>query len=184
MFINRTKRKKGGFTLMEFMVASGLFGIAGAALCTVYVFSAKGFLALADYAELDKINRNAMDTLTREIRQARQVVDVQANSITVINGEDHSITYNFDPTIQKLVRYDSTDGSTRTLVSSCSLLNFDVYQRNPVDGTFDQYPVATTNWSSTVKVIRLTWKASRQVPLGAGVSENIQTARIVIRKQH
>ena len=51
------------------------------------------------------------------------------------------------------------------------------------NGNFDIYPVATNNWQQTVKVIQLTWRTSMTLPNGVGNSENIQTARIVIRKQ-
>ena len=52
-----------------------------------------------------------------------------------------------------------------------------------MNGNFDIYPVATNNWQQTVKVIQLTWRTSMTLPNGVGNSENIQTARIVIRKQ-
>jgi hypothetical protein len=45
------------------------------------------------------------------------------------------------------------------------------------------FPLASGNWTQSVKVVQLTWKTSRHVPSGPVNSENIQTARIVIRKQ-
>ena len=185
MFIKRSSKSKRGFTLIEVLVASGIFGVASVALCSIYLFSTKSFVTLANYAELDKINRNAVDTLTREIRQARQVVDVQANSISIINGDNHSITYSFNSATKQLLRTDSSDpAESSVLVSDCDLLVFELHQRNPIDGSFDIYPVATGNWSEEVKVIRLTWKASRRPNNSPITSENIQTAQIVIRKQH
>jgi hypothetical protein len=167
---------------METLVAAGLFGVASAALCTVYAFSTRSFASLANYAQLDQINRVALDTLTKEIRQARVVTDVTSNSISFINGDRQSVIYNFDAGTKKLVRY--INGTSHTLLSDCNLINFDVYQRNNISNTFDQYPAATNNWNEYVKVIRLTWKASRTIPAGPSVSENVQTARVVIRKQH
>jgi len=95
-------------------------------------------------------------------------------------GMGVSVTYWFNPALQQFVR-SASDGSSRVLISSCALIQFDVFQRNTVAGTWDQYPVATSNWSEYVKVIRLTWKAARPVPGGPGVSENVQTAKIIIR---
>lgn len=183
MFIKSRKRKKWGFTLVEIMVAMGLFGIVSTAVCYLYYFSTRSFAAMATYADLDKMNRTAMDTLTREIRQARLVTNVSTNSFSLINGDGIAVTYYFNPVLKQFVRA-AADGSTKVLVPDCSLINFQVFQRNNVAGTWDQYPVATNNWSEYVKVIQLTWKASRMVPLGPGVSENVQTAKIIIRKQH
>ena len=124
-----------------------------------------------------------MDTLTKEIRQSKLVTDVQSNSFSVINGDGVSVTYWFNPDLKQFIR-SASDGSSRVLISSCALIQFDVFQRNTVAGTWDQYPAATNNWSEFVKVIRLTWKAARAIPGGPGVSENVQTAKIIIRKQH
>jgi prepilin-type N-terminal cleavage/methylation domain-containing protein len=177
------RKSKQGYSLVEMIVAIGLFGIVSVAVCTIYLFSTRAFASLANYAELDKINRTAMDTLTKEIRQARLVTDVTTNSVSIINGAGISVTYRFEASSRRFMRF-AADGTSKVLVSDCSLLNFDVYQRNNIAGTWDQYPVASHDWSEYVKVIRLTWKAYRPVPGGPGVSENIQTAKIIIRKQN
>ena len=183
MCIKLGQKLKRGFTLLEMLIATGLFGMASASVCTLYLVSTRGFAYLSNYGELDKINRTAMDTLTKEIRQSKLVTDVQSNSFSVINGDGVSVTYWFNPALKQFVR-SASDGSSRVLISSCALIQFDVFQRNTVAGTWDQYPVATNNWSEYVKVIRLTWKAARTIPGGPGVSENVQTAKIIIRKQH
>src|SRR4051812_5291078 len=131
------KVKDAAFTLVELLVAVGLFGITSMALCTTYYYSARGFASLANYGELDKINRIAMDTLTQEIRQARLVTDVATNSFSIINGDGLSVTYWFNPSLKQFVRTCS-DGTSRVLVSSCSLISFDVFQRNTIAGTWDQ----------------------------------------------
>ena len=183
MSIRLGQKLKRGFTILEMLIATGLFGVASASVCTLYLVSTRGFASLANYAELDKINRTAMDTLTKEIRQSKLVTDVQSNSFSIINGDGISVTYWFNPELKQFIR-SAGDGSSRVLISSCALIQFDVFQRNTVAGTWDQYPVATNNWSEYVKVIRLTWKAARTIPGGPGVSENVQTAKIIIRKQH
>jgi Tfp pilus assembly protein PilW len=171
------------------MVALGIFSICGLAMTSLYVFASRSLVSLANYAQLDISNRQAMDTLTAEIREATQVIDYTTNadmaSITVISGStnSHTVTYLFTRASKQLVRNDATDGSRKVLLNNCSLLNFDLRQRNPYYGNFDIYPVATNDWQHTVKVIQLTWKTSIMLPNGVGNSENIQTARVVIRKQ-
>jgi prepilin-type N-terminal cleavage/methylation domain-containing protein len=183
MYIKFHRRSQHGFSLVELLVSSALFGLLGLTLASVYMFSTRSFVSIVNYAELDKINRTAMDSLSKEIRQAQQVTDATTNSITIINGDGLSVSYIFNVASGNLIR-TASDGSSKTLLSSCTLLGFNIYQRNPIGGTYDIYPAATNNWQATAKVISLTWKATRPMPSGFGVSENIQTARVVIRKQH
>lgn len=182
MFIKRRAKSLLGYTLVEIMVATGLFSLAGLALCSVYLFSTTSFAALVNYAELDKINRAAMDTLSKEIRAAQAVTAASANSLTIINQDGENVVYSFNAYSGKLLRI--AGGSSKVLLSDCKLLDFNLFQRNPVSGTYDIYPAATNNYSQTVKCVSLTWRASRLMPAGNSVSENIQTARVVIRKQH
>lgn len=184
MFTKPAGHSKRAFTLVEMVVATGVFTLAMAMLASVFIFSLRSFAGLSNYAILDMENRQAMDHLTREIRQARQVTSYSADppSITFLSGAGSAVTYAFDPTQKVMTRL--ADGSRTVLLTNCSLLNFNLYQRNPKDGSYDIYPVASSDWQNTVKVVELTWKTSRGIG-GTGLrnSENIQTARIVIRKQ-
>jgi prepilin-type N-terminal cleavage/methylation domain-containing protein len=182
MCIEPVIRTRRGHTLIEMVVAVAVFSISGLALASVYFFAMKSFASMGNYAVLDKANRQAMDLLTREIRQAKQVTAYSTNSITIVNGDDLTVTYLFRGPSKQMVR-TASDGSYRVLLDNCDLLNFQLYQRNPVGGTYDAYPVATANWQQTVKVVQLSWKTSRTMLQGQVTSENVQTARVVIRKQ-
>ena len=85
MFIERPAKSRFlGYTLVEVMVATGLFGLAGVALGSVYLFSTTSFAALVNYADLDKINRSAMDNLSKEIRAACSSAETAAFSMTTL----------------------------------------------------------------------------------------------------
>jgi len=177
--------QSSAFTVIELLVASGIFMISGLAIMTLFNFGARGFAAMANYAILDKVNRQAMDKLTQEIRQAVQVNSVTTNPATLnlLNGDGLTVTYTFDPTHREMTR-SASDGTSQILLTNCTLLNFNVYQRNPSNANYGVFPVATSNWIKDVKLIELTWKTSATVCPTANVqSENVQTARIVIRKQ-
>ena len=182
MCINPVSNNRRGYTLAEMVVAMAVFSISGLALASVYFFAMKSFVAMGNYALLDQANRQAMDSLTREIRQAKQVTACSTNSITIVNGDDLAVTFLFRPQTKQFVR-TASDGSYKVLLNDCNLITFDLYQRNPVGGSYDIYPAATGNWQQTVKVVQLSWKASRSMLNGLVNSENVQTARIVIRKQ-
>lgn len=182
MFIKPAIPTRRGYTLVEMMVALGIFSILSVALMSAYLFAMKSFAAMGNYAALSRANRQAMDLLTREIRQAKQVSAYSTNSITIVNGDSLTVSYLFLPQTKQMVR-TASDGSYQVLLDDCDLINFNLYQRNPIGGSYDIYPAAIGNWQQTVKVVQLSWKTSRTLFNGALNSEDVQTARIVIRKQ-
>ncbi|HEV2207435.1 MAG TPA: hypothetical protein VG167_01585 [Verrucomicrobiae bacterium] len=188
MYIKPASQPARAWTLLEMMLAVGVFGISSLALASIFLFSVRSYAALANYAVLDQYNRQAMDQVTYEIRQAQQITGYSSNStsssLTMVNGAGLTVSYTFDAAHQQ-VRRTASDGSFKVLLTNCNLLSFGLYMRPPTNGTFDVYPVDMgTNWQSTVKVVQLTWKTAMSIcPTALVNSEDIQTARIVIRKQ-
>ena len=187
MYIRIAPKACRGWTLLEMMVAVGIFTLCGMALMGTYIFSVKSMASMYSYAMLDACNRQAMDQLTREIRQSKNVLAYTTNSITILTAKDDgsagpTVRYSFDEAGKRMLRSSSAEG-TRTLLNNCSLLQFQLFTRCPSNSVFGSFPVAMNNWSNTVKVLQLTWKTSIVQPTGIANSENVQTARIVIRKQ-
>ena len=183
MFIKRAN-KRSGWTLVEVMIAMAIFSIAGGAVATAYVFGLRSFQALSNYSILDQQNREAMDLLTREVRQAWYVSSKDTNSLTLVDGNRRTVTYNFSSLAQQLTR--TVNGRTTVLLDDCSLINFTMATRVPNTNVNDQNyytDIYQTTNINEAKVINLSWKTRRELPGGVGQSENIQTARIVIRKQ-
>jgi len=188
MYIKLTPSSDRAWSLIDLMMGMAVFAIASLALGTIFMFSIRSYAAMANYAVLDQYNRQAMDQLTYEIRQAPQVLGYPSNatsrSLSIVNGSGVNVTYTFDSSKQRVVR-SASDGSGKVLLTNCNLLNFNLYMRPPTNGTFDVYPVNLgTNWQQTVKVVQLSWKTAMTIsPTSRVTSEDIQTARIVIRKQ-
>jgi len=189
MYIRLVGRAKQGWTLVEMMVAVCLFTLGSASLMGLYVFTVKTMASMYSYCVLDQSNRQAMDLLTREIRQAKKVLAYTTNSITILAADDTGTTsnvrYSFNAGTKKLVRQNLSDGTAKPLLDNCNLLQFQLFTRCPSNAVygFGSFPVAINNWSNTVKVLQLTWKTSILQASGIANSENVQTARIVIRKQ-
>ena len=189
MFIRPIRRRKqAGWTLAEIAVAAGVFSISGLALATIFLFCIRSFAAMTNYAVLNRANRHAMDVVVREIRQAYNVVDYSSNAtsrvLTLLNGDGKNVTYTFDANTKQFTRNDGT--TTTTLLTNCNLLNFQLYVRPPESNSFNNYPISTTtsNWQSDVKVVELSWKTSMAIcPTALVNSEEVQTAKVVIRKQ-
>jgi prepilin-type N-terminal cleavage/methylation domain-containing protein len=188
MYIKLPRKAHQGWTLLEMMIAVGIFTIVGLALMGTYIFSVKSMASMYNYALLDVYNRQAMDQLTREIRQSKRVLAYTTNSITILTANDDGtlgpqVRYSFNATSKKMVRRNLSDNTSKMLLDNCSLLQFDLFTRCPSNAVFGAFPVAVNNWSNTVKVLQLTWKTSVTQPSAIVNSENVQTARIVIRKQ-
>ena len=186
MFIKPRLKSKSGWTLVELIVATGIFSISGLALATIFLFCVRSFAAMTNYATLDKCNRHAMDIVTGEIRQAQKVLSFSSNatstSLTIVNGSGVNVTYAFDSTKQSFTR---NDGNPTVLLTNCNLVAFGLFVRPPASNSFDMYPLNTgVNWQQQVKTIQLTWKTSMNIcPTAQINSEDVQTACIVIRKQ-
>jgi len=178
-------KRAAAWTLVEMIVSVAVFSIAGLALSTIFIFSVRSFAALTNYAMLDKENRSAMDKMTREIREAKQVMNYTTNgasSFSIKNGDNLTVTYTFNPDLKQMIRTVS-GGETEVLLTNCDLLAFNLYMRTPVTNSLQPYWLATNDWQTTVKVVQLTWKTSCTLPNAQVNSENVQTARVVIRKQ-
>src|SRR5262245_20815318 len=128
MYIKASTRPRfaAAFSLVEVMVATGVFSIAGLALALVFMGSIKSFAAMANYAELDRENRLAMDQITKEIRQAKQVTSYHTNgsgnTFSIRNGADQDVTYSFNADRKELRR--TVSGVDAVMLTNCNLLNF------------------------------------------------------------
>jgi prepilin-type N-terminal cleavage/methylation domain-containing protein len=167
-----------GFSLVELMVAVGVGSLVLLGLSSFFLHSAKSLLAMTNYAELSRGNRYAIDLMTRELRQAKRLTSYQTNSVTLEDPNGAAFTYTYSPGKRTLSR--TRDGATSVLLRDCDYLLFTIGQRNPVGGAYDVYPVATPG---TAKVINVSWKCNRKAYGNVLNTENVQTARIVIRNQ-
>ncbi len=86
------RRARQAWTLVEMMVAVGVFSLCGIGLMGIYLFSVKSMASMYNYCLLDQYNRQAMDQLTREIRQATKVLNYTTNSITILAASDDGST--------------------------------------------------------------------------------------------
>lgn len=179
------RRREAGLTLMELMVAMTVGMIILAIIGSVSLWSSKSFAAMANYTDLDNASRNALDRLTREIRQVRGLISYSETGtqkeLALLDDDGQPIYFRYNPGSQTLSRTKS--GTSEILLRECNALSFSLYQRNNVSNTFNQYSVASgTNAALTCKVIQVNWVCSRRLlPTELINSESVQTAKIVIR---
>ena len=170
-------------TLVETLVAMTVGFIILGVIGSLSLWSARSFAAIGNYADLDNASRNALDQLTRDIRQVKGLDSFTTNQslqqITFIDSDGQPLQFRFRPSEKTLVKVKN--GVPTTLLEDCDTLGFTIYQRNNISGTYDQYDVVSNNMS-TCKLVQVTWVCSRKLlPTDLINSESVQTAKIVIR---
>ena len=178
----RRDQSKAGMTLIEMLVAVGIGSIVFAAVAMLTLFTARSFVAMGNYNDLDRYSRNALDVMSREIRQTRSLSSFATNRLQFVDNDGGSLIYNWNPNTGVLSRQKGA--TTTTLLTDCDYLKFGISQRNP-SNLFQFYP-ATNNITgqldvSLCKLVDVSWRCSRQI-LGQKVNtESVQTAKIVLR---
>lgn len=181
MFIDLKKSRKRGLTIVEMVVASGVAGICFAVIAAFSLFTLRSFASMANYADLETQSRNALDRMTMDIRQTFRLVTNNTTELDFEDAPDHqTLKFIYDPTAQTLTRVKS--GVYTKLLDNCTALRFELFQRNTINDTYDQYPITTD--PTLTKVVQVTWTCQRML-YGSKLfnTEVVQTAKIVIRKK-
>ena len=171
--------KSRAFTLVEVLIMSAIATVVITAVMIFTLFATRSFIALGNYNDLDKASRNALDRLSREIRQTEALTGYATNKLTFRDYDNATLVYQWTPPSGTVAGHlDRTKNSTTTtLLTQCDFLNFGISQRNP-SNNFTFYP--TTNVSS-VKLIDMNWRCSRKILQLKVNIESVQTAKIVMR---
>src|SRR5437868_1797597 len=64
------RRSRAGLTIVEFLVGTTIGFMALAGVGALSLYTARSFAAMGNYMELDKNSRNALDRMTRIIRES------------------------------------------------------------------------------------------------------------------
>jgi hypothetical protein len=166
-------------TLVEMVVALGLAALVMAIMATMSSYSARSLAALANYTDLDRMSRNALDTMSAQIRQTRRLTEGTTNRLVFEDSDGGTLEFFYNPNAKTLRRSKNGSGS-KVLLNNCQQLTFSMYQRNPVGGTYDVYPTAN---AANCKLIQLKWTCSRDLIIANANTESVQSSKIVIRKQ-
>jgi prepilin-type N-terminal cleavage/methylation domain-containing protein len=178
-FKTTSTKRRAGVTLIEMAIALGIASIVMLILGSLSSFTARSLAGLANYADLDRTSRNALDTMSQQIRQTRRVIEGTTNRLVFEDNDGGTLQFHYDAGARTLRRTKNA-GASKVLLSNCDNLTFSMYQRNPVAGTYDIYPTATP---ATCKLIQLRWTCSRDLLKSKFNTESVQSAKIVIRKQ-
>lgn len=165
--------------MLELIIAATIGFLALSAVALLSIYTVRSFAAISNYMELDKNSRNALDRMTQITREADGVLDWNSHSVT-LSYHQQPLSFDYTPDTKLLVMTE-TNGTKRTLLDHCDFLDFQIFQRNSVGGSYDQYPVTINE--SAAKIVQVSWICSRSLIGSLINSESVQSAKIVIRKQ-
>ena len=167
-------------TLIELMVSVAICSIVLIGLAALIFYTGRSFAAMANYVDLDAKSRNALDTMSREIRQTKRVITGTSTNLLFEDADGLNLEYTYDAASRTLMRLKNGVPDSEPLLTECNFLEFSMYQRNPKNGVYDQYATAD---EATCKLIQLKWVCSRDLIVARRNTESVQSAKIVIRKQ-
>lgn len=165
------------FTFTEMMVAMALGTILMTVVAVTTVYSARSFVGMGSYADLERASSKALDTMSREIRQSRRLVSFSTNRLELVGVNGSTIIYAYDPQARTLSEIKA--GNRTVLLEQCDTLTFHISQRNPMNNF--QFYDAPANRPDLAKLIDVSWRCSRTMFGEQMHTESVQTAKIVIR---
>src|SRR5262245_17024766 len=172
------KAHRAGLTLIEMMVAMFVGSLVITSMLSFSLYTGRSVVSLANYADMESRSRMALDRMSTEIRQCRGLTEFTSTSLTFKDSDGASLSYVYDPSAKTLARLKN--GTRDVLLEGCDYLQFGIYQRNPIGGSYDVYPAASV---STAKLIQITWGCARSILGKNANSEIVQSSKIVIRNQ-
>ena len=186
------RAKFGGFTLVELIISIAIGMVVIGTVVSLALIAAQNFAATANYASMDTQSRNALDRISREIRNASAVVAFRTNSpqflqLTNVNNASGA-TISFDAGAGTLTLAKSGQAD-QTLLTGCDTFNFQLFNRYPLIKTSTNLSFyISTNTTGQVtsqfcKVINMSWKCSRKIRGSKLNTEIVQTAQVVLRNQ-
>lgn len=170
-------------SLVEVLVAVAIGSMVLTSTVVVFIYGIFSFAGMGNYAILTGQSRKSLDHMSRELREATEVISFQNTStqkaLTVTNSYYGTwTTFAWDPTTGQLTR-SLNNGAQELFLSGCDQWDFTMYQRTPTNG-WDFYP---TSDHTLCKLINMRWKCSRTI-LGQRINtENVVTAQIVLRNK-
>ena len=171
----RPSKTASGMTLTELMVAVAIGFMILMFMSVVLGGSLRCFAATSSYVNMNNGSRNAMDHMTRDIRQAGDLTGFSTNRLqfTKFGTTDVLFVYEWDANSRQLTECWTGTSRTNILLTGCDELAFSMYGSS----------LAPTTSLTEGKAIGVTWKCSRAF-LGKKINtEDMQQALIVIRNK-
>jgi Tfp pilus assembly protein PilW len=181
----RTRKALCGWTLVEMMIVVALCTLMLASIAAVSIFMARTLDATANYAELDRQSRIALDKLSSDIRQCGGLTNFSATGLWFTNQNGSMLAYTWDTAAQTLNYTNEADASGGVLLKGCTYWKTAEFTHDPAPNTTMTFlSLPSTNvfaQAALTKVIVIDWVCKKTNYLTLTDSESVQTAKIVLR---
>lgn len=174
----RSRRRTAGLTLVELMIALGVSAVVLMLVCTVFMTSNRAFANIGNYVSMNRASREALEQMTRDIRNSKNLVSFAANRVEFNDGGSVTLVFTYNPSTRQLIR-SKTGEADKCLLSHCDSLEFTMYRNAPLAGG----AFGKTSDPLLGKCISVSWRCSRTVLGQKRDTESIEEATIVIRNK-
>lgn len=164
-----------GITLVELLIAIAISSMIMAGVMSSFLFLSRGTIATSDYADMDGEARTALEQFSQEVRMAGDLSNFSSEHVTLSvqdGATTYSVNYTYVPVDRTFYRAYGTPAQKALIkgIDSFTLRRF----------TMLQTP-ATNNLET--KQLQLDLRASRSGPARAFASNNVISARCVMRNK-
>src|SRR5262245_60512480 len=151
--LSRRAKRAQGMTLAELMVAIAVGSLVLMFMSVVLGDSLRCFAATGNYVSMNIGSCNALDRMTRDIRQAGDLTSLATNRLqfTKFGTTNALCVYQWDANARQLTEWQASTGQTNVLLTDCDNLTFSMYKSSFT-------PAATILEAKTIGV---NWKCSR-----------------------
>lgn len=181
-------RRRGAFTLVEYLFATSIGLVVLTAALLLWAYGTKTCASLLGYVELAQSSKLALDRISQQVRNARQVESCSPTSLTLLipgftGVHPHRMIYSYDSTnhvLRQTFKKNPGHGETTTLLTECTNFYFQVFQRTPSNN----FVLHTNAWNTnTAKVVQMNWTCIRKVTGSQSAIEKQVSAMVVIRNK-
>lgn len=174
------RRRQSGFTLVEILITVSIILVGLAMVFSTAIFAGRAFAGMGNYIQFNRQSREAMNKMSRDIRQSAALTSATGTSLGFTNVDGSVLQYEYDPESQTL---SYTNGSTReggTLLKKCVSCTFSLLPGTPIPGSC--MLVTNTTSIDLCRIIEVNW-ACRMTNVLSINTETMETSRIVLRNQ-
>lgn len=173
----KTKRA-AAFTLAEYMVAMSIGVMVLAAAVVLWAYASRTCAGLLNYVDMSISSKNALDRMSREIRNAIAIKSCTANQLVLYDPDGVLVTYTYKTGNQSLTQNKA--GETTTLLRECSAFQFSAFRREPQSGSDALTATTDTNY---MKVVQMQWTCGRQLTGDKTNTQGMVSSKVVIRSK-
>jgi Tfp pilus assembly protein PilV len=178
-----------GFSLVEMAVSLGVGSLVLVVIGMLSFCGMRSFLVMGNCVAMDDNSRIAADQMTRDLRQATQVlryeVDADGKKLVLTNSiQGISVEYFWNAATRTLT-CEKTDQPQLTSLNDCDAWEATFFQNIPLPSASNPYLPATNVVGgpelNLAHIVSLSWKCSRPVTGSKTKTESAQTLQIALR---